>query len=90
MNADCYSVAKKCVQMHMLARNSAKLVESAAPQTYCQHLQYSRAYLATKENDGVYFIEPYLEGVLVKYINNTGEMYPSPSVGVNVDPEVYS
>ena len=26
----------------------------------------------------------------MKYINNTGEMYPSPSVGVSVDREVYS
>ena len=62
----------KNVQMHMLARNSAKLLESPAPNNYGRHLTYHKAYNATSlDAQEHYFVEPYIQGELDNYINNT-------------------
>ena len=54
----------KNVQMHMLARNSAKLLQSCAPINYGRHLTYHKAYYATNLDETEhYFVEPYIQGV---------------------------
>jgi hypothetical protein len=73
-----YSVTKKSVQMHMLVRNTAKLLEAAAPPEYGSHIKYDKVYLA-QCGEEVFFIEPFIEGHFTKYVNNTGVVFRNPS-----------
>ena len=63
---------RKQVQMHMLARNFAKLLKMDAPNDYGEHLHYNKAYYAETSDGESLFLEPYIEGVFTKHVNNDG------------------
>ena len=73
-------MTKKNVQMHMVARNTAKLLELRASQlgvkeNYGEQIKYHKVFLATDNSENVYFVDPLTERHWHKYVNNMGKLY---------------